>query len=627
MKLNLLLGAIVALFISLSAVGQVVYSEDFEILNLDDGISQQVPAWWTTWSNVPGTAEDPLVTTAYANGGSNSLLIGEGNDVVMTVGDLTENRYKMDFYLYVPVDRSAFYSPMQEFDPEGSVFHNGMQVFFVNGNATIDGCGESGVAEFVFEHDTWMHIVQYFDFDADVTDLFVNDELVLTGQWSLGINHEDNRLQGFDLFGWDGEATPECYYDDIVFEQVPSANPPTNLSLAIQDDFNILVSWDAPAEGTPDSYFVFCNEEVIGTVADGTTFLHEDLYPNIYEYQVKAYYGDAVGFSIPTDMESIEILGGNLRETVLLEVFTGIECDDASTISQAIGLLGYLDLNMAIINYHGQDDGYATPATISRSDYYTPYYDENDDDELLCPSSIVNGMDGSEGTVGTLIEQRNYYRDLHDEYIEIYSLYTIDVEVTPVTTIPYVFDISIDVEEISDYYGDDEIKLFVALTESNIAESWQGQTELDNVLRSMLPDGNGTILDFESVVSINEEFQLTLDAEYNIENCDLIIFVQNMENANIMEAYTMSLAEYVGIENNKTQAFSVYPNPTSDMVNIVAGEDISTITVFTLTGNSVMKVYPTGNITEISTQQLASGVYFIKIETAQGNSVKRLIVE
>ena len=622
MKTKLLSIIMVTLLFGFSAFGQVLYFENFESLNVGEGIAQQVPTWWTTWDDSPGTATDPSVSNTYSVSPSNSLLIGAGNDVVMTVGSLTENRYKMDFQIYIPDDRAAFYSPMQEFDIAGGVFHNGMQIFFINGGGTVDAGGEEGAATFSFEHDSWIHIVQYFDLDNETTDVFVDDQLVYSGNWSDGINHYANTLQGFDLYGWDESATPEFYFDDIVFEQVESANPPTNLSLEIQNVNNILVSWDAPAEGTPVSYTVLREGEFLATVDDATTYLDENLYPANYEYQVKAYYGETLGYSMLTEAESIEIVGGNQRQLVLLEIFTGTECDGASTVATAVTLLGSLNLDVAIINY--QSGAYeATPYT-ARNEFYTPLFDEDASEDLTCPTSIVNGMDGVEGLVGTLIQQRNYYRDMVEEYIDLPSVYTIEAEVNYGGS--NTFYVDVDVEETMAFYGDDEMRLFVALTESNIAVSWSGQTELDFVLRDM-PNAEGTLLDFSLESTQSESYEIMLDSEYDMQNCNILVFVQNMTNGFIMEVSNTSLADFVSAGSLSQMPLSVYPNPSKTNVRIASGSLIQNIQVFSITGEKILLVQPNSISTEISTDALASGVYILQIETANGVETKRLIIE
>lgn len=617
---KLLLLAVMSLFFALGLINaQEIYSENFDALNTGEGIALQVPDNWTTWSDDPGGAEDPWVSDAYSVSPSNSLLIGTGNDVVMTVGELTENRYKMSFQFYIPTGNCGFYSPMQEFNAETSTYHNGMQIFFLNGSGDIDGGGANGVASFTFDHDTWNTLEQIFDLDYETTDIFVNGQIVYSGNWSNGINYYSNTLQGFDLYGWDQSATPAMYYDDIVFEQVEAVNPPTNLVLQIQNDNDVLVSWDAPEVGSPDSYYITRNGEFLYEVSGATSYLDEDLYPNTYDYQVKAYYGVENGYSIPTDTATIEVEGGSPRQLVLLEIFTGTECADAGTMKNALGLLANLNLNNVVINY--QTGLYETSAYNSRSAFYVPFYDADESEDLTCPSSVINGMEGHEGLYGTLINQRNYFRDYILEYLDLPAIYTISPELDYAGS--GIFNISVDVEELMAYYTG-ELRLFVALIESDFPE---GSTEFKNVHREMVPNDDGTLLDFSVENIQNVNLQCTLDSEYDMGNCKLVFFVQNMDNAYIMEVAQMPLTDFVDIENSQMIRVSVYPNPAKDFVNVYANEAISEISIMDITGKTLLEENPNSTSVEINTNDLSSGVYLINIGTLTGNTIRKIIVE
>jgi len=620
---KLLLLAAMSLFFALGLINaQEIYSENFDALNTGEGIALQVPDNWTTWTDNPGSAEDPWVSDAYSVSPSNSLLIGTGNDVVMTVGELTENRYKMSFQFYIPTGNCGFYSPMQEFNAETSTYHNGMQIFFLNGSGDIDGGGANGVASFTFDHDTWNTLEQIFDLDYETTDIFVNGQIVYSGNWSNGINYYSNTLQGFDIYGWDESATPAMYFDDIVFEQVESVNPPTNLVLQIQNDNDVLVSWDAPEVGSPDSYYITRNGEFLYEVSGATSYLDENLYPNIYDYQVKAYYGAENGYSVLTDTATIEVEGGVQRQMVLIEIFTGTECDDAGTLAMATSLFENLGLNSTVINY--QSGLYETSAYNNRSAFYVPFFDSDESSDLLCPSSIVNGMIGHEGLVSNLLNQRNFFKDYTEEYLELPAIYTIE----PVLDYAGsgVFNIDVDIEEVYYYYGGD-MKLFVALTENGIEESWQAQSVINNMLRNMIPDDNGTLLDFSGSSVDNVSLQFTINSEYNMANCKLVFFVQNMETGYIMEVAEMSLADYVGVETNQQTKISIYPNPANDFVNVYANETITEISIMDIAGKKLLEENPNSTSVEINTNDLSSGVYLINIETLTGNTIRKIIVE
>lgn len=609
-------------FFAICSNAQVIYTEGFEGLNTGEAISQQVPAHWTTWSNNPGSAEDPLVTEAYAHTESKSIVIIADNDLVMTVGTLTENRYKMDFYLYVPAGSSAFYSPLQIFNPTGSGSKNGCQVFFVNGAGSIDASGEAAISTFTFSHDTWIHVVQYFDFDSDITQIYINDEIVHSGAWSPGINYVSNTLDGIDFYAWnnDGASTPEFYVDDIVFEQVEAVNPPQNLSLQLQNDFDIQLDWDVPVSGTPESYYIYRNGSLIDVVEEVITYTDNHIYPGVYEYYVTAFYGSNSGTSVQSNIESIEITGGAQRQLAILEVFTGTECTNANNVENSIKLLSYVGLDYVVLSYL-QDAAFSVPYMTSRSDFYTPFFDEDANATLNCPTSIVNGMFGKEGYLGSLALQKAYYQGSIENVLEIKTLYTIAPTVTVESYSPYLLNIEVDMEELIPYY-DTEVKLFAAITESDIAYSWQGLSKLNNVVREI----ENEVVDFSGGVNQSAQFSIGIDETVNLAKCKLVVFLQSMDDAHILEAYSIPLDAYVGMEQFIAKKSVVYPIPASDRIFITNSDNITSLEFMNCTGQIVLSSQHESAEVSVDLSELAAGVYFVKIYTSTGTDIQKIII-
>ena len=80
-------------------------------------------------------------------------------------------------------------------------------------------------------------------------------------------------------------------------------------------------------------------------------------------------------------------------------------------------------------------------------------------------------------------------------------------------------------------------------------------------------------------------------------------------------------AEYINeIENN----FEIYPNPTKDFVKIT-GSHISTVKIYNYLGILVKEIEANSNEIEIEVSNYNSGIYFIEINTENGNNIKRII--
>ncbi|WP_165439440.1 T9SS type A sorting domain-containing protein [Chryseobacterium phocaeense] len=76
--------------------------------------------------------------------------------------------------------------------------------------------------------------------------------------------------------------------------------------------------------------------------------------------------------------------------------------------------------------------------------------------------------------------------------------------------------------------------------------------------------------------------------------------------------------------DKKKTDISLYPNPSSDMVNLKSDEEIKNITITSLDGKAVVK---TGNMKNIDISKLPRGVYILKGELKNGNTVSKKIIK
>lgn len=85
-----------------------------------------------------------------------------------------------------------------------------------------------------------------------------------------------------------------------------------------------------------------------------------------------------------------------------------------------------------------------------------------------------------------------------------------------------------------------------------------------------------------------------------------------------------------GITDLASDKFQVYPNPTSNNVYIsVANFTNSTLRMYDLIGNEVFHQVIINEVTEVPVNQFAKGMYLVKIENANSNTIesKRFVVE
>ena len=92
--------------------------------------------------------------------------------------------------------------------------------------------------------------------------------------------------------------------------------------------------------------------------------------------------------------------------------------------------------------------------------------------------------------------------------------------------------------------------------------------------------------------------------------------------------YTLNVSTCTGIDeviNNNL--FSIYPNPANDILNVELGDvnENSTIQIINALGEVVLSEVVLSNSTTLKTNNLTSGVYFIKVESKNGSAIKKFI--
>ena len=86
--------------------------------------------------------------------------------------------------------------------------------------------------------------------------------------------------------------------------------------------------------------------------------------------------------------------------------------------------------------------------------------------------------------------------------------------------------------------------------------------------------------------------------------------------------------DITGIEDKFTNNVSIYPNPAKDRLYIETESEIEEVIVYDIYGRHQVTETPSHQeMISIDISNLTSGVYFVKINTAEGNIVKRFVKE
>ena len=76
------------------------------------------------------------------------------------------------------------------------------------------------------------------------------------------------------------------------------------------------------------------------------------------------------------------------------------------------------------------------------------------------------------------------------------------------------------------------------------------------------------------------------------------------------------------VEENEEQTLKIYPNPTSSVLYI-QGEGMTSLEVYNVVGQCIMKNEVNGNVAQINTEHMNSGIYFLRVHANDGSVQSR----
>ncbi len=257
------------------------------------------------------------------------------------------------------------------------------------------------------------------------------------------------------------------------------------------------------------------------------------------------------------------------RDKVIVEIGTGTGCPYCPGAAMGADDLVSNGHDVGIIEYHNynSNDPFNNSYAAARCSYYgiTGY-----------PTAK---FDGVLSKVGGSFNQSLYssYLPLYNQRIAISSDFTISIDGNSPTGQDY--DISIDVENVNNN-TQSNLRLQVVVTESEIPYNWQGQSKLDFVERLMLPNQNGTNLDFSGSNTLSFNYNFSMGSGWNYEHCQLVVFVQNHSTKEILQGTILDLPEIIVPLDNNAGVTGLYA-PTT-----LCSEEISPTLVINNGGNN-----------------------------------------
>ena len=344
--------------------GMTRFADNFEDYAAGQQVACQNPEDWTTWTLSPCGSSDPFVVTDKPYSGDNSVAIQYDADLLYLNDELiTEGKYSYNFRMYVVNGYNGYFNVLQDHDLTiGALW--GMQAFFdENGIGTLDA-GGLGAATFLYDYDEWMHMEVVIDLDADWGEFLINGVSIHEWQWSTGIFGTGNFLafEGGDFYAWNDNNACKYYIDDFqivqlydnedglnynvyldgsfvdnvstteyqdaavapgihnycisavytegesdqVCDWVSMISAPENFAAMVENENDVICSWDEVAGVGFMGYYVYRDEELVSDMVTTTEWTDVDMIGGTFTYYVTAVFEG--GESLPSNMETVIIL-------------------------------------------------------------------------------------------------------------------------------------------------------------------------------------------------------------------------------------------------------------------------------------------------------------------------------
>ena len=616
------------MLMSITANSQQVVNENFESYDAGSYMSTVAAPQWEMWgTGVLGG----LVSEEQSHNGTKSMKAYiNGNtetDVILNMNDLTTGRYRVEFYMYVPANQTGYYNILQDFNGQNSQW--GIQLTFNGGTITIDANGSQYTHPYT--PDSWTKIQHFVDLDNDWIDFYLNDEVVLSYQWSKGTNGDGTtcKLDAIDFYSHTANNQAGLYYiDDLVIEQVPAPAAPTNLTATVQNENDVVLSWTAVDNDNLVFYSISREGEEVATTTE-TTYTDEHLYPMTYNYQVRAYCGTAIGYSAASNTAQAVIEGGVERQNVLVEVFSYRGCGYCPYAAKALDNMEATgNYDIIVLDQHISDT-YGYTESANRFQYWAGkdnMYGQNYGFDGT-PSMVFDGYIGMAGLYSTTISEEQQYITTFYNYVkDINSIYNLNAELVQTEVGSKTFTLNVTAEKLSEYFGNDQIVVIAALAE-DINYNWGVAGKINNLVRVMYPNANGTVATFDGNNQFSTSYTITVSDDYDITKCKVVVWVENHTQGRVMQSKRFMVSDYYVVDVAEENVVnSIYPNPSEGMFNI-SGENIESIEVYDITGKLVMQQQVNANNTTIDLTNKAKGVYTLKSYNGNNVSVSKLIVE
>ncbi|PKN73879.1 MAG: hypothetical protein CVU50_01465 [Candidatus Cloacimonetes bacterium HGW-Cloacimonetes-3] len=323
------------------------------------------------------------------------------------------------------------------------------------------------------------------------------------------------------------------------------------------------------------------------------------------------------------------------KQNVLLEIGTGGWCPYCPGAAMAADHFVEEGYNVAVIENHNGDP-YATDTSNGRNSYYGI---------SGFPTGVFDGLLDYVGGSNT-VSLFPAYQPLYNQRVDVKTPVSIELFGT---NSGLVYTVEAKINKLANL-AYENLVFHLAITQSHIAYSWQGQTEFNFVNMMMVPDRFGTTVDLMNapIGLLSVPLTFTVGSGWNLANCEFVAFVQNLDTKEVLQAYKVMVNDLpIGPVANEdalspllsNSLHSNYPNPFNPETTIrysVKGDAPVAIEIYNIKGQLVKTlvngVQAAGdhsvvwNGTDMNNKSVGNGVYYFKMNSGKYSRTRKMIL-
>jgi len=671
------------LFMSLFLFGFLIAQdcEDFDDLTVGGYVAEQLGGSWTTWGGTPGGADDAPVSDAQSNSPDNSFIVGAGVDLVYMLADepIETGAWLYSHYIYVPSGNTGYFNvqsnpvPGEEWIIE-VMFNDDGTGYFENGSSDT----------FEYEMDAWIFVEVNFDLDTDLGQVFFNGEMIteFTNEFTIG---------GIDYWGDEDNGIPLAYFDDVCFgEGTPigdddcynfdDLDPGEFLALQLG---GMWTTWSGNPGGDDDSFV--SNDQshsppnsfvIFENIADVVLMLDDEpietgswLYSHyIYvptgstgyfnvqsspvpgeEWVIELYFnGDGTGYF---EGGSSETYSYNNDTWILVEINFDLDSDIAQVFFDGELITEFAnEYTIGGINYYGADTNgppeiyyddvcFGEGMPISPAGCYD--FDDLDAGEFLALQ--LGGMwttwSGNPPDGDGFVSNDQFHSPPNSFVIwENINDVVFMLDEQPIETGAWLYSHYIYVPEGSTGY-------FNVQSSPVPGEEWVIELYFNGDGTGYFEGGSSETFDYTPDTWMLVEINFDLDSDLAEVLFDGVVVNEFANEFTIgginyygsdtngdPEAYydDVCFGEgwiITGVEEQLANTTQLYPNPATDVINIMSVSTINQVEIYNQVGQLVKRLNNNSNNLNIDISDIKSGIYFIKMSLHDQIITRKLVIE